>query len=77
MKKDEKIDIALTINGTRFKVKNLDKEFADYIEKILEKEGVHFNRDNPAERLFHAFLQLAANSFDYEQEIEDIIKEVD
>jgi len=75
MPNDDKIDIAITIDGTRFRVKNLDREFANYVEKILEKEGVHFNRDNSAERLFHAFLQLAANSFNYEQEIEEIIKE--
>ena len=68
-------DLALTVNGIRFKVKNLDDDFANYVEKILEDAGLHSNRDNTADKLFHAFLQLAARSYDYEKEIEQIIEE--
>ena len=68
-------DLALTVNGIRFKVKNLDNDFAAYLEKTLEDSGLHFNRDNPADKLFNAFLQLAARSYDYEKEIEQIIEE--
>jgi len=68
-------DLAITVNGIRFKVKNLDDDFAFYVERMLEKSGVHFNRDNPADRLFNAFLHLAAKSYDYEKEIEQIIEE--
>ena len=68
-------DLALTVNGIRFKVKNLDDDFAHYVERMLEKSGVHFNRDNPADKLFNAFLHLAAKSYDYEKEIEQIIEE--
>ena len=68
-------DLALTVNGIRFKVKNLDDDFAVYVEKTLEDSGVRFNRDNPADKLFNAFLQLAARSYDYEKEIEQIIEE--
>jgi len=68
-------DLALTVNGIRFKVRNLDDGFADYVERMLEKSGVHFNRDNPPEKLFNACLQLAAQSYEYEKEIEEIIRE--
>ncbi|WP_457608372.1 hypothetical protein [Nitratifractor sp.] len=68
-------DLAITVNGIRFRVKNLDDDFASYVEKTLEESGIHFNRDNPAEKLFNAFLQLAARSYDYEKEIEEIISE--
>lgn len=68
-------ELALTVNGIRFKVKNLDDDFAAYVEKTLEESGLHFNRDNAADKLFHAFLHLAARSYDYEKEIEQIIRE--
>jgi hypothetical protein len=68
-------DLALTVNGIRFKAKNLDDDFAHYVEEQLESSGVHFNRDNPAEKLFLAYLRLAAQSYNYEKEIEEIIEE--
>jgi hypothetical protein len=67
-------DLTLTVNGLRFKAKNLDDEFAAYVEKLLEESGVHSNRDNPAEKLFLAYLRLAAQSYNYEKEIEEIIE---
>jgi hypothetical protein len=68
-------DLALTVNGIRFKAKNLDDDFAKYVEEQLEGSGVHFNRDNAAEKLFLAYLRLAAQSYNYEKEIEEIIEE--
>jgi hypothetical protein len=68
-------DLALTVNGIRFKVKNLDDDFARYVEESLEESGVHFNRDNAAEKLFLAYLRLAAKNHNYEKEIEEIIED--
>ncbi|WP_456459007.1 hypothetical protein [Nitratifractor sp.] len=68
-------DLVLTVDGTRFRVKGLDNDFAAYVERNLEEAGIHFNRDNPADKLFNAYLHLAARSYDYEKEIEQIIEE--
>jgi len=68
-------DIALTVNGLRFKAKNLDDDFARYVTEQLEESGVHFNRDNPSEKLFLAYLRLAAKNYNYEKEIKEIISE--
>ena len=67
-------DLTLTINGIRLKAKNLDDEFAAYVEKLLEESDIHGNRDNAAEKLFLAFLRLAAQNHSYEKEIEEIIR---
>ena len=67
-------DLTLTINGIRFKAKNLDDEFAAHVEKLLEESDIHSNRDNAAEKLFLAFLRLAAQNYNYEKEIEGIIE---
>ena len=68
-------DLALTVNGIRFKAKNLDDDFAKYVEEQLEDSGVHFNRDNSAEKLFLAYLRMAAKNHNYEKEIAEIISE--
>jgi len=68
-------DLALTINGIRFKAKNLDNEFAAYVEKLLEESDIHANRDNAAEKLFLAYLRLAAQNYNYEKEIVEIIED--
>jgi hypothetical protein len=68
-------DLVLTVNGIRLKAKKLDEDFARYVEKQLEASGVQSNRDNPTEKLFLAYLKLAAKSYNYEREIEAIIEE--
>ncbi len=68
-------ELTLTLNGTRLKVKNLDDDFATYVEELLEQSGVYTNRDNPAQALFLAYLRLAAQSHHYEKEIEAILDE--
>ena len=68
-------DIALTVNGIRFKAKNLDDDFARFVEEQLAESGVHANRDNAAEKLFLAYLRLAAQNYNYEKEIAEIIEE--
>jgi len=68
-------DLVLTVNGIRLKAKNLDEDFARYVEGQLEDSGVQANRDNPAEKLFLAYLRLAAKNYNYEKEIEEIIEE--
>ncbi len=52
-------DLAITINGVRYKVKDLDFHFAKFVEESLEEYGVMTNRDNKVEKLFDAYLNLA------------------
>jgi hypothetical protein len=68
-------DLVVTVNGIRFKVRNLDEKFAAYVEGILEESGIHPKRDNAADKLFNAFLHLAAQSYNYEKEIDEILKD--
>jgi len=70
-------DIAVTIDGGRYKAKNLDENFADFIENDLKKSEIYLDRDNSAERMFIAYLQLASRWYHYEKEIDEILHEVE
>ncbi len=70
-------DLAITINGVRYKVKDLDFHFAKFVEESLEEYGVMTNRDNKVEKLFFAYLNLAQKYHKQEQEIEDLVKSIE
>jgi len=70
-------DIVITVNGIRYKAKKLDEKFADFVESEMKDAGLIFNGDNSAEKLFVAYLKLAGKSYNYEQEIEEIIREIE
>ena len=70
-------DIALTIDGGRYKAKNLDDTFADFIENDLVNADLHLHRDNSAEQMFIAYLRLASRWFNYEKEIDQILHDVE
>ncbi len=71
------MDLTISIKGLRIKAKKLDNDFYDFIKADLEKSGIDFNRDNPTEALFTAYLRLAAKIHNYDKEIEGIIKEIE
>jgi len=71
------MDLTLSIKGLRIKAKKLDSNFYDFIKADLEKSGIDFNRDNSVEALFTAYLRLAARAYNYDKEIESIIKEIE
>ena len=70
-------DLAIKVNGIRYKAKRLDSEFADFVEKEMKESGISFDAENSAEKLFAAYLRLAGKSYNYEKEIEDIIREIE
>jgi hypothetical protein len=70
-------EIAVTINGTRYKAKNLDEAFADFIAEDLRGANVFLDRDNDAERLFIAYLRLASRWYNYEKEIDAILDTIE
>ena len=71
------MDLTLSIKGLRIKAKKLDGNFYDFIREDLEKSGIDFSRDNSVEALFTAYLRLAAKAYNYDKEIESIIKEIE
>jgi len=70
-------EIAVTVNGTRYKAKKLDEAFAEFVEEDLRSSGVYLDRDNDAERLFIAYLRLASRWYHYEQEIDGILESIE
>ena len=70
-------DIAVTIDGGRYKAKNLDESFADFVEEDLKNAEVHLDRDNSAERMFVAYLRLASRWYNYEKEIDQILESIE
>ena len=71
------MDLTISIKGLRIKAKKLDNDFYDFIKEDLEKSGIDFTRDNSTEALFTAYLRLAARAYNYDKEIESIIKEIE
>jgi hypothetical protein len=70
-------DIAVTIDGGRYKAKNLDDSFADFIEGDLKNSNMYLDRDNSAETMFIAYLRLASRWYNYEKEIDQILHDVE
>ena len=66
-------DIAVTINGSRYKAKNIDNAFATFIEEDLKSAEIHLDQDNSAEKMFVAYLRLASRWYHYEKEIDQIL----
>jgi len=70
-------EIAVTVNGTRYKAKKLDEAFAEFVEEDLRTSGILLDRDNDAERLFVAYLRLASRWYHYEKEIDEILETIE
>lgn len=71
------MDLTISIKGLRIKAKKLDNNFFEFIKADLEKSGIDFTRDNSTEALFTAYLRLAAKAYNYDKEIENIIKDIE
>ncbi len=62
----------LTVNNLRIKTKELDEDLAEYIENSLKDGGMSLRADNPAEKLFVAYLKLANRCHNLNSEIENL-----
>jgi len=69
-------NVALTVSGNRYEIK-LEDEFADFVNKDLIEAGVNLNTDNKPDKLLKAYLRLAKQSTNYENEIELLIETLD
>jgi len=69
--------IALTVSGMRFKTKELDDDFVDFIEESLKSSSIALHEDNSAEKLFIAYLKLAGRYHKSEKAIEEMIIDID
>ena len=70
-------DITVTIDGGRYKAKNLDENFADFVEEDLKNANLYLDRDNTAEAMFIAYLRLASRWYNYEKEIDQILHDIE
>ena len=70
-------NIAVTIDGGRYKAKNIDDSFADFIEADLQGSDIHLDQDNSAEKMFIAYLRLASRWYNYEKEIDQILNDIE
>ncbi len=68
-------DLNITINNRYIKAKNLDEDFASYVESLLERSNIYKKENNNIEKLFHAFLSVALENYEYRQEIKAIIED--
>jgi len=64
--------VELTVNNLRIKTKELDEDLAEYIENSLKDGGMSLRADNPAEKLFVAYLKLANRCHNLNSEIENL-----
>ncbi len=69
--------VALTVNGMRFKTKELDDGFVDFVENHFGDAQINLHEDNSAEKLFIAYLKLAGKYYKSEKEIENLINEIE
>ncbi len=69
--------VALTVNGMRFKTKELDDGFVDFVEDHFRDAQIHLHEDNSAERLFIAYLRLAGKYYRDDKEIKELLKEIE
>ncbi len=68
--------VALTVSGNRYEIK-LEDAFADFVSQDLQEAGVHLHQDNKPDKLLKAYLRLAKQTANYEDEIELLIETLD
>ena len=69
--------VALTVGGMRFKTKELEDGFVDFVEDHFRGAQIQLHEDNTAERLFIAYLKLAGRYYKSEKEIENLLQEIE
>jgi len=69
--------VSLVIDGMRFKTKELDDRFVDFVENHLNDAQIQLHEDNSAEALFVAYLKLADKCYKDEKEIQSLIDAVE
>jgi hypothetical protein len=68
--------VALTVDGMRFKTKDLDEGFVGFVENHFRDAQIELHEDNSAEALFIAYLKLAGKYYKDEKEIENLLQEL-
>ena len=69
-------NVALTVSGNRYEIK-LEDAFADFVNQDLQDAGVNLHQDNKPDKLLKAYLRLAKQATNYENEIELLIETLD
>jgi translation initiation factor 2 beta subunit (eIF-2beta)/eIF-5 len=69
-------NVALTVSGNRYEIK-LEDDFADFVNRDLREAGINLNTDNKPDKLLKAYLRLAKQTANYEDEIELLIETLD
>ncbi len=68
--------IAITIHGIRYEFE-VDDTLAKFIIADLHSAGIALNQDNKADKLLKAYLRLAKQVSDQENQINSIISKID
>ena len=69
--------VSLTVGGMRFKTKDLDDAFVDFVENHFREAQIHLHENNSPEALFIAYLKLAGKYYRDEKEIETLLQEIE
>ncbi len=69
-------NVALTVSGNRYEIK-LEDSFADFVNQDLQAAGINLHQDNQPDKLLKAYLRLAKQATNYEEEIELLIETLD
>jgi len=69
-------NVALTVSGNRYEIK-LEDNFADFVNRDLQEAGINLYQDNKPDKLLKAYLRLAKQATNYEDEIELLIETLD
>ncbi len=68
--------LGITVGGTRYNI-SLEEAFADFIVNDLKEAGIDIAVDNDPKDLLKAYLRLAKQLHDYEEEIELLVQELE
>ncbi|MDY0194744.1 MAG: hypothetical protein WC253_07715 [Sulfurovaceae bacterium] len=68
--------VALTINGIRYEFE-VDKTLAKFIIDDLTSADIALNQDNKTDKLLKAYLRLAKQISEHENQINSIISKID
>lgn len=68
--------VSVTIAGTRYEFA-LEEDFADFILEEFRENEVLLDQDNRPDKLLKAFLKVSKQCFEYDEEINTLIKELE
>jgi transcription termination factor NusB len=68
--------VAITINGIRYEFE-VDETLAKFIIEDLTSADIALNQDNKTDKLLKAYLRLAKQISEHENQINNIISKID